>query len=92
MQVLAVRHREPHDQVVHDARVERVAVEGDFEFDGLVLVIDHVWATGLRDAVMDAGGVTAARQPIDAAALVAVGLTLDRALGRRQPTSLTPNR
>jgi hypothetical protein len=27
-----------------------------------MLSVEHVWMTGLRDAVMDAGGVTVARQ------------------------------
>lgn len=52
----------------------------------LVLIIEHVWATGLRDAVLDAGGLVIARRPIEPAALVAAGALLgelaadDRAL------------
>jgi hypothetical protein len=38
-------------------RIDGTALARSAETSTLVLVTEHVWATGLRDAVMDAGGV-----------------------------------
>ena len=65
---------------------EVIADELDDATSALVLVIEHVWAIRLRDAVVDAGGVVVARQPIDPAALIAAGALLGELADTEPPT------
>ena len=46
---------------------------------GLLLIVEHVWAVPLRDAVVDAGGILLGNQWIGAQDLVALGTALGMA-------------
>jgi uncharacterized membrane protein len=59
-----------------DQDIEAVADELDPDSAALILLFEHAWARGLKDAVIDAGGFVVNQMILDPFTLVSAGLDL----------------
>ena len=56
--------------------IEDIAGQMPNDSAALILLIEHVWAAGLKQAVMDAGGVVVAQGILNAQTLVGLGMDI----------------
>ncbi len=59
-----------------DEDIEDIASQMPSDSAALILLIEHAWAAGLKQAVMDAGGVVVAQGILNAETLIGLGMDI----------------